>query len=194
MKLLTAKIDEPINLINAQVKAFEEKRVKERRERIQEIYQELAGDMAEYCDLGRIYDRKWENATTTEKMIRESIFYPGCECQGWLWKRFPACSLRLQGRRWISTGKPWTWQRQVSYINNYERQKAEILKREEGRRRQEEERQRREEEERIRAQERAAVEREKPDPGTSVPGSGRGAPGKGVNGTVRDRRVHGVRR
>ena len=73
MKQLTAKIDEPINLINSQVEAFERKRKEERRSRIREIYQELIGDMEAYCELGRIYDLKWENATTTEKTIRESI-------------------------------------------------------------------------------------------------------------------------
>lgn len=159
MKLLTAKIDEPINLINAQVKAFEEKRVKERRERIQEIYQERAGDMAEYCDLGRIYDRKWENATTTEKMIRESISTMVASAR--------IAVETISGMQSEAVGKALDIYREsldmakaVSYINNYERQKAEILEREEERRRQEEERRRREEEERIRAQERAVVERE----------------------------------
>ena len=49
----------------------------------------------------------------------------------------------------------------ISYINSYEQQKVEIMRREEERRRREEEQRRREEEERIRAQERAAIEREK---------------------------------
>ena len=73
MKQLTAKIDEPINLINSQIAEFEQKRKAERQEEIRKIYQELIGDMAEYCELGRIYDPKWENATTTLKSIRESI-------------------------------------------------------------------------------------------------------------------------
>ena len=48
----------------------------------------------------------------------------------------------------------------VTYINNYEKQKQEIMKREEERRRQEEERQRQAEIERARAAEREAIERE----------------------------------
>lgn len=50
--------------------------------------------------------------------------------------------------------------RAVTYINQYEKQKAEIMRKEEARRREEEERKRREEEARIRAEERAAIERE----------------------------------
>lgn len=73
MKNLTEKIDEPICLIDSQLKDFERKRREERREKIKEIYQEIIGDMEEYCDLGRIYDTKWENATTTMRSIRESI-------------------------------------------------------------------------------------------------------------------------
>ena len=73
MKRLTAKIDEPINLIDSQLKEFERKRREERREEIRVIYTELSGDMREYCDLERIYDPKWENSTTTVKVIRESI-------------------------------------------------------------------------------------------------------------------------
>ena len=48
----------------------------------------------------------------------------------------------------------------IGYINNYEQQKAEIMKREEARRKEYEERRRKEEEARIRAAEREAVERE----------------------------------
>ena len=48
----------------------------------------------------------------------------------------------------------------IAYINDYERQKAEIIKREEERRRQEEERQRQAEIDRARAAEREAVMRE----------------------------------
>ena len=58
MKNLTEKIDEPICLIDSQLKDFERKRREERREKIKEIYQEIIGDMEEYCDLGRIYDTK----------------------------------------------------------------------------------------------------------------------------------------
>lgn len=159
MKHLTEKIDEPINLINSQINDFEEKRRKERREKIKEIYQEAIGDMEEYCDLGRIYDTKWENATTTVKSIKESI------AQSVENARIAVST--ISGMQSDSVSKALEIYKEsqdmakaVAYINNYEQQRAEIMRREEERKLQEEERKRRAEEERIRAAEREAVERE----------------------------------
>ena len=160
MKRLTEKIDEPINLINLQINDFEENRKKERREKIKEIYHELIGDMAEYCELRRIYDPKWENATTTLKSIRESISASVMTAR--------TAVSTISGMQSEAVEKALKIYKEsldmakaISYINSYEQQKAEIMQREAERRREEEERRRREEEERIRAQERAAVEREK---------------------------------
>lgn len=160
MKRLTEKIDEPINLINLQINDFEENRKKERREKIKEIYHELIGDMTEYCELGRIYDPKWENATTTLKAIRESISASVMTAR--------TAVSTISGMQSEAVEKALKIYKEsldmakaISYINSYEQQKAEIMQREAERRREEEERRRREEEERIRAQERAAVEREK---------------------------------
>ena len=159
MKRLTEKIDEPINLINSQVEAFEEKRKKERREKIKEIYQEAIGDMEEYCDLGRIYDHRWENATTTVKSIRESIVQSVENAR--------TAVSTISGMQSDAVKKALEiykdsqdMAKAIAYINNYEQQRAEIMRREEERRQQEEERRRRAEEERIRAAEREAVERE----------------------------------
>lgn len=68
---LMALIDEPIGLIDSQVKEFEKKRVEERKRLIEKIYWEKAGDLAEYAPLSRIYSSKWENASTTKKKIEE---------------------------------------------------------------------------------------------------------------------------
>lgn len=159
MKRLTAKIDEPIDLINSQIEEFERQRKEQRRARIKEIYQELIGGMAEYCDLGRIYDPKWENATTTEKMIKESITAAVDGAR--------AAVSTITGMQSEAAEKALSIYKEsmdmakaISYINNYEQQKAEIMKREEARRKEEEERRRKEEEARIRASEREAIERE----------------------------------
>ena len=160
MKRLTEKIDEPICLIDSQLKDFERKRREERREKIKETYQEIIGDMEEYCDLGRIYDTKWENATTTMKSIRESITTAVESAR--------TAVSTISGMQSDAVGKALEIYKDsqdvakaIAYINNYEQQKAEIMRREEERRRQEEERRRKAEEERIRESERAAVEREK---------------------------------
>lgn len=76
VKELTKLIDEPINLIDGQIKAFEQKRLEEKRELIQGIYEGVMDchkEASEFVPLDRIYDTKWENATTTKKAITESI-------------------------------------------------------------------------------------------------------------------------
>lgn len=76
VKELTKLIDEPITFIDGQVKAFEQKRLEEKRELIKAIYEGIMDchkEAAEYVPLNRIYDSKWENATTTQKAITEAI-------------------------------------------------------------------------------------------------------------------------
>ena len=81
MKNLTEKIDEPICLIDSQLKDFERKRREERREKIKEIYQEIIGDMEEYCDLGRIYDTKMGECHYNHEIYQGEHSYCCRECQ-----------------------------------------------------------------------------------------------------------------
>lgn len=159
MKQLAAKVDKPIGAIDEQLKAFEEKRRKEKREKIQMLYREIIEDMEEYLPLGHMYSPKWENATTTMKSIREEM-----ESEV---KSTQAAVAMISGMQSEAVPKALELYREthdstraVTYINQYEKQKAEIMRKEEARRREEEERKRREEEARIRAEERAAIERE----------------------------------
>jgi len=76
VKELDNLIDEPISFINNQVEEFERKRVEEKKALISEIYAEIMAEHEEasgYLPLQRIYDSKWENATTTKKAITEAI-------------------------------------------------------------------------------------------------------------------------
>lgn len=76
VKELTKLIDEPITFIDGQVKAFEQKRLEEKRELIKAIYEGIMDchkEAAEYVPLDRIHDSKWENATTSQKAITEAI-------------------------------------------------------------------------------------------------------------------------
>lgn len=76
VKELDNLIDEPIDFINNQLDEFERRRVEEMESLISEIYTEIMGEHGEasgYLPLQRIYDRKWENATTTKKAITEAI-------------------------------------------------------------------------------------------------------------------------
>ena len=76
VKELDNLIDEPINFINNQVEEFERRRVEEKKSLISEIYTEIMAEHVEasgYLPLQRIYDSKWENATTTKKTNTEAI-------------------------------------------------------------------------------------------------------------------------
>lgn len=160
-KRLIAMYDEPINLINGQVQAFEEKRIAEKKQLIEHIYSELVSDeLSSYIPMSQIYNPRWENATVKEKEIRKEI-----------------AEITLKTKKDIETishmesdavSKALSIYQTcldlteaISYINNYERQKQEILVKEQERKRQEEEeRIRREERERMLAEQKAKEEQE----------------------------------
>lgn len=76
VKELDKLINEPIAYISEQIDAFEQKRIEEKRELINEIYLEAVSgreDIAGYAELNRVYDSKWENASTSKKSIQEAI-------------------------------------------------------------------------------------------------------------------------
>ena len=76
MKSLSAKVDEPINAINEQVQAFEEKRRKEKREEIQRMYEDCASeyeDCSKFINLDKLYDSKWENVSVSMKSIKKDM-------------------------------------------------------------------------------------------------------------------------
>jgi hypothetical protein len=72
-KELTAIINEPINLLDFQVKEFEEK---QRQEKISQIKVYFEAKLSEYdfeIDLQQVYDGKWENSSVSLKKIKEEI-------------------------------------------------------------------------------------------------------------------------
>lgn len=160
-KQLIAMYDEPINLINGQVQAFEEKRIAEKKELISNIYSEIISDeLKEYIPLERIYNSRWENATMKEKDVRRDIME--------LSERTAKDIETIKNMGSEAVPKALVMYRTsldmagaVSYINTYERQKQEILAREqELRKKEEEERIRREERERLMAEQKAVEEKE----------------------------------
>lgn len=150
--------DEPINFINGQVEGFEKRRVEEKRALIREAYGELMVGMEDVLPLERIYDKKWENATTTQKAIRAAMM-----------ERKDAAKQAIATIREMGSDveeaamamylETYDVQKCILYITNHEKQKQEILAREQERiRREEEERIRREEREKLEAERRAAEE------------------------------------
>ncbi len=155
-KKLIALYDDPINLINGQVQAFEEERIERKRQLICQIYGELvSAELVDYIPLDCIFDKRWENATTSEKSIRKDISE--------ISEKTKRDISTIQGMESEAGAKALSLYKSnrdlteaVSYINSYERQKQEILKKEEERiRREEEERIRRVERERILEEQRA---------------------------------------
>lgn len=149
---LIGMYDQPIEFINSQVEDFERRRIAEKQEYIKHLYQEYIGDMADILPLVKIYNPKWENATTSRKAICEEI------CTRRDAVRSSMASIRnmhseAEEKAIEIFKKTLDVSQAMLYISQYEAQKAEIL-------RQEQERIRREEEERIRREEREKIEAE----------------------------------
>lgn len=146
--------DEPIKFINDQVSIFEAKRVEEKKAVISSIYLEMVPEeeWQDIIPLFKIYNSKWENATVNEKAIREEIH-----------------GYKLAAKEAITTIKSMESDKEeqaielykrnldltecIVFLNNYEKQKREIMAAEQ-------ERIQRETEERIRSEERAKIEAE----------------------------------
>ena len=159
-KELADMYDQPINFINGQVSAFEQRRIEEKKEQIKDLYLECLGDMQAELPLNKIYNSKWENATTNptqirrEMMERKETVKQGLDA---IWQMHSDAEEKAVAMFLES----YDLTKSILYINQYEQQQKEILAREQERiRREEEERIRREEEERIRREERAKLEAE----------------------------------
>nr|DAE64653.1 MAG TPA: Protein of unknown function (DUF1351) [Caudoviricetes sp.] len=73
IKELQQIIAEPIELIAKQTKEYEDKRIEQKKEEIQQIYDSCIEGMQEYLPLSKIYDKTWENKGTSAKKIKEAI-------------------------------------------------------------------------------------------------------------------------
>lgn len=159
-KKLIGLYDEPINLINGQIQAFEEKRVSEKKQIIKKIYECVPEDLQAYISFERIYNSKWENATYKEKDIKTDIAGLIHRTQNDLNTITSMQSEAVEKALNIYKDN-LNLTDAITYINNYERQKQEILDREQEKQRYEEaERIRREEREKVLVEQRAKEARE----------------------------------
>lgn len=165
VRKLTALIDEPIGLLDDQVKELESRERAEKRKQLREHFAAVAGDDAEWLSLEQIYDQKWENASVSVKKACEEIDGRLNEI------RLALMSLNMstsdvKGEAMERYKADLNLAAALNYINQYEAQKAKIQQAEEARRREEQERalererQRIREEERKRAQEEEAIRRQ----------------------------------
>lgn len=159
VKDLIGIIEEPIELIDKQVKVFEEKQTAEKKQKIQDAYNELIGDIAEYLPLSKIYDSKWENVSVSMKSIKGEI-EQAVSSTVMAVDTIKGMNSEVVVQALEQYKKDLSLANAISYINKHEQMKAEILAKEEQRRKEEEERKRRAEEERIRELERKRVAEE----------------------------------
>lgn len=69
VKELTGIIDTQVVRINAGLEEFEQKRISEKKKRIEELYKDEVGTYAEYLPLDAIYNPKWTNKTYSDNEI-----------------------------------------------------------------------------------------------------------------------------
>ena len=153
VKELDNLIDEPINFINNQVEEFERKSVEEKKSLISEIYTEIMAEHEEasgYLPLQRIYDSKWENATTTKKAITEAIAERVDHVEKDL-GIIRSMGLEFEDKGIEKYKATLELSDAIEVMNQYQKQKEEIL------RRQEEEAKRKAEEEARKASEVSSV-------------------------------------
>lgn len=152
---LVGLYDEPIGFINGQVQAFEEQRKEEKRKLILDIYEEIMGDddeISNFLPLPLIYNSKWENATTSKKQISEEIINYKISAKTAI-ETITSMHSDKEAEALAMYKHNFNLSECILFINQYEQQKAEIL-------RQQEEKARQEELERVRAEERAKIEAE----------------------------------
>lgn len=146
IKELQNIIAEPIELITRQTREYEDKRTKQKKEEIQQIYDDCIEGMQEYIPLERIYDRTWENKGTSAKKIKEAIetYVDNAKMSVETIKNMHS---EAEQRALEAFKKTLDLSVAVNLITKYEADKAEILKREQERKAAEEERKRQEEKE-----------------------------------------------
>lgn len=66
-------INEPVRLLDSQVKEFEEKQRLAKKEEIKKAYESMIGDLVEDVSLESIYDARWENATVSLKSVKQEL-------------------------------------------------------------------------------------------------------------------------
>lgn len=158
-KELKAIIEEPIVLINAQIDKYIELWKEERRDKIQETYAAEIDGFEEYLPLEKIYDSKWENKTTSLKSIKEDIVKI-VDSTAKAINTITGMNSEAIPKALEIYKKDLSVIDAMTYINNYEQEKAAILEREKSRKAEEEERKKQEEIERIREEERRKIQAE----------------------------------
>ena len=163
-KEVIALYDKPIALINNQLVKFEEDRKTKRKEEITAIYHNIKGELEEYVPLSRIYNPKWENATTTIKAIQEDIQAEFDKADMEI-GTIKAMESKYEDKGLAEYKRTVSMHAAIQLMTDYRKKEEEILARQEAERKAKEERERleaeRAEQERIAAEQKAEEERKR---------------------------------
>ena len=152
VKELTALINEPITLIDDQIKDYTERQREEKRENIKAIYEAVATGIEEYIPLEKIYDSRWENKTTKVGEIESEIYTYANNARQAV-STLKSMNSKAYEKAIAVYKNTLSIADAIQVITQYELQKTDILKKEQERKQQEEI-------ERIRKEERARVAEE----------------------------------
>jgi len=151
---LIGMYNEPINYINEQVSAFEMKRLEEKKATVKSLYEEIIPEeeWQKVLPLNKIYNPKWDNATASNKAIKEELmrFKENAKTA---YVSIKAMHSDKEEDALQMYNKTLNLTECMDMLNRYEQQKKEWEQAEQ-------ERLKREAEERIRAEERAKMAQE----------------------------------
>lgn len=148
VKELVKIIDEPIDLIAKKTKEYDQKCREEKKIKIKEVFDRLVNDdVKNYIEFDKLYNPSWEVKSKSLKAIEAEIsnYISSTEMSLSTIKSFDSDAVDDALVIYMNSGE---LARAISHINDYEKQKAEIIKREEERKRLEEEKRQREAEQR----------------------------------------------
>lgn len=157
VKELLEIIDEPICLIDSQLKEMEAERIRKRHGDVEKLYAECTGEWAEYLPLKEIYVKKWDNATTSLKQIEKELLAMAEKVASEIGIISNTQSEVVEDALQVYQ-KSRDLGAALTLINTYEDNKKRALEAERIRREQEEEQRRQAEIERAREEERKKIE------------------------------------
>lgn len=155
-KELCKMIDDVIDPINEQINEYTEKKRTEKKEYIEDYFN--VNNKLDFIKFEDVFENKWiTNMSTSITSIKESI---DSKLEGYKQdvEAIESTDSDVKDKALQVYKKNKNLVEAIAYINQYERQRAEMLKKEKERRKQEE---RKREEERIREEERKKIEAEK---------------------------------
>lgn len=127
-------VDKHINDIDSQLKEMEAVRVAKRKADIQALYDSVIGEMLEYLPLEKIYDSRWENASVKLPAVKKAMI----EAIGKVYEEVTTIK-NMESEAVTKALEMYkcdlSLANAVMYINNYESQRLEILRKEEEKKR-----------------------------------------------------------